>query len=75
MRRDADYLADILAKAERVATIVVRGCDAFLADLDAQDALVRNLEVIGEAVKRLSSELRTEHAGIPWNLAAPCETS
>lgn len=31
-----------------------------------QDAVIRNLEVIGEAVKNLSSDLRRRHPAIPW---------
>jgi len=32
----------------------------------AQDATVRNLEVVGEATKRLSPESRSAHPEIPW---------
>lgn len=31
-----------------------------------QDGVIRQLEIIGEAVKRLSQELRDRHAHIPW---------
>ena len=31
-----------------------------------QDAVVRNLEVIGEAVSKLSESLKTENGQIPW---------
>ena len=37
----------------------------------AQDAVIRNFEVIGEAVKNLSEELKALHADVPWrNIAA-----
>ena len=36
----------------------------------AQDAVVRNLEVIGEATKRLSAELRDKHPSLPWRQIA-----
>jgi len=44
--------------------------EAFLADLKTQDAVVRNLEIIGEATKNLSEEIRQQHIGIPWKSMA-----
>ena len=40
--------------------------DDFLADRKTQDAVIRNFEIIGEAVKRLSEETRQTMPGIPW---------
>jgi len=40
--------------------------EQFTADLKTQDAVVRNLEVIGEATKKLSRSLRNAHPQIPW---------
>ena len=40
--------------------------EQFIEDRRTQDAVVRNIEVIGEAVKRLSSSLKKQHAAIPW---------
>jgi hypothetical protein len=44
-----------------------------IADFDAlertdylQDALIRCIEVLGEAVKRLSAELREQNSDLPW---------
>ncbi len=37
-----------------------------MADEVLQDAAIRNLEVIGEAVTKLSSELKALHADVPW---------
>ncbi|WP_456279394.1 HepT-like ribonuclease domain-containing protein [Bacillus sp. AK128] len=31
-----------------------------------QDAVIRNLEIIGEATKRISKEFRDEHPNVPW---------
>jgi len=44
--------------------------EAFLADLKTQDAVVRNLEIIGEATKNLSEEIRQQYANIPWRSMA-----
>jgi uncharacterized protein with HEPN domain len=35
-----------------------------------QDAVIRQLEIIGEATKRLSETLRSEHADVPWRRIA-----
>jgi uncharacterized protein with HEPN domain len=31
-----------------------------------QDAVVRNLEIVGEAAKRVSPDLRKQAPGVPW---------
>jgi uncharacterized protein with HEPN domain len=35
-------------------------------DLQALYAVIRSLEIISEASRRLSDELKARHAGIPW---------
>lgn len=35
-----------------------------------QDAVIRNFEVIGEATKRLSTELRAAYPNVPWQQIA-----
>jgi len=39
---------------------------AFLKDFLLQDAVIRNFEVIGEAVKKVSSSIRKQYPEIPW---------
>jgi uncharacterized protein with HEPN domain len=41
--------------------------DEFMADTQCQDAVMRRLEVIGEAAGRISPETRAEHTDIPWS--------
>jgi uncharacterized protein with HEPN domain len=68
MSRDVRvYLLDILERCERI-TRYVDGFDEarWSKDERTQDAVLRNLEVIGEAVKRLPAELRERTPGIPW---------
>jgi len=67
MSRDLIYLSDILHSA-RLAQNFVQDItwEQFKIDVMRQDAIVRRLEIIGEATKRLSDELRTEHPEIPW---------
>ena len=38
----------------------------FIKDSKTQDAVVRNLEIIGEAVKMLSKELKEKYPQFPW---------
>ena len=38
----------------------------FFATPSLQDAVVRQLEIIGEATKRLSADLRAAHPEVPW---------
>jgi uncharacterized protein with HEPN domain len=42
------------------------GKAAFLGDRKCQDAVVRNLEIIGEAAKNVSRALRAAHPEVPW---------
>lgn len=66
-RADKDFLSDIQEAARRVATYTAgMTYEAFLADTRTQDAVVRNLEIIGEATKNLSTELRAQHPDMPW---------
>lgn len=69
--RDQLRLRHVLDAAERVATYV-EGVDqaAFLGNRMLQDAVIRNLEVIGEACANLSPELTKANAAIPWQRAS-----
>jgi uncharacterized protein with HEPN domain len=40
--------------------------DEFLASYQVQDAVIRRLEIIGEAVKNLPLALRMQHPQVPW---------
>lgn len=71
MSRDDAFLLDIL-KAARLA-LEFRGAadrSSFLDDAKTQAAILHQLLVIGEAVKRLSEEFRTTHPQVPWKLIA-----
>lgn len=69
--RDSAILIDI-ARAARLV-LAFKGNlakDAFIEDQKTQSAVMHQLLVIGEAVKRLSSDFRDSHANIPWILMA-----
>ena len=65
--RDRDILGHIVLAATKLLRFTAgRSEAAFMADEVLQDAAIRNLEVIGEAVTKLSSELKALHADVPW---------
>lgn len=41
-----------------------------MADLKTQSAVIRQIEIIGEAVKRLSDEAKNAEPDVPWRLIA-----
>jgi uncharacterized protein with HEPN domain len=63
---DHDALQDILFAIKRIESFSISDRDAFLSSDVLQDAVIRNLEVIGEATKRLSEDCRQQHPDIPW---------
>ena len=67
MQRDADYLLDIL-QAVKAALVFLRGKTQadFNRDLQCQFAVVRAIEIIGEAANRVSQETCAAHPEIPW---------
>ncbi|MER3436613.1 MAG: DUF86 domain-containing protein [Chloroflexota bacterium] len=59
-------LAQILACSEKITRYTGAGRERFLQDEMVQDAVIRNLEVIGEAAKREDHAFRSAHPEIPW---------
>lgn len=44
--------------------------DDFLRETLVQDAVLRRIEIIGEAVKNLPADLKDAHTDIPWRVIA-----
>jgi uncharacterized protein with HEPN domain len=67
MNRDHVYLLDIL-EAAKLALSYVKGMtrEAFLADTQCQDSVVRRIEIIGEASRRISGQMKALHPSVPW---------
>ncbi len=66
MTNDILYLRHILDAIEKIESYVSIGYDQFMADSHWQDAVIRQLEIVGEAAKHLSSDLRDRYPDIPW---------
>jgi uncharacterized protein with HEPN domain len=67
--RDLAYLWDMREAAREVAEFV-RGSDAvrFQSDKMMRRAVERQIEIIGEAARRVSAEFQEKHPEIPWKL-------
>lgn len=65
------YLEDILASIEKIETYT-RGLsfEQFEQNTEHQDAVIRRLEILGEAVKRVPHDVRERHPHIPWKQIA-----
>ena len=70
MKEDRLYLLHILERIARIRDYASGGYAAFIDEVMVQDAILRNLEVIGEAVKQVSTELREQNPQIPWRRIA-----
>lgn len=75
-KRDADLLIEDIETAITRIEGYIAGLDreAFLQDQKTIDAVVRNLEIIGEAVRWLPSEFKEQHGSVPWSQIAGCGT-
>jgi uncharacterized protein with HEPN domain len=65
MKGDQLYLRHILEATEKIESYIAVGRDVFMTTTHWQDAVIRQLEIIGEATKRLSQDLRSRHHEIP----------
>jgi uncharacterized protein with HEPN domain len=63
---DESRIADVLERVDRIARATVGGREAFLASELIQDAVIRNLEVIGEAAKNVGPGTRRKFPDVPW---------
>jgi uncharacterized protein with HEPN domain len=70
MKDDRVYLLHARDAIRHIVDYTAEGKDAFLTDRRTQDAVVRNLQVLGEAIKHLSATVKQSHPDIPWKSIA-----
>lgn len=68
--RDELYLAHIVEAVAAIERFTSGGRAAFFANDMVQSAVIRQLEIVGEAAKHLSAELTQREAGVPWKQIA-----
>lgn len=67
-RNDRVYLSHVLDAIGQIESYTSDlSYEAFLKDRLIQDGVIRQLEVIGEACRNLSEDLRIHHPNVPWN--------
>lgn len=66
MRRDLDRLRDVLEAIDRIQQRTNLSRQAFDADPLVQVWVIHHLEIVGEACRGLSQELRSRHPEVPW---------
>lgn len=71
MRDHNLFIKDILQAIERIESFIGgMDYDAFVEDDKTLSAVVRKLEIIGEAVKQLPESFTQQHTTIPWKQIA-----
>jgi len=70
-RKSSLYIADIIDAIEKIEEFVgTMNFEDFINDDKTSSAVIRKLEIIGEAVKQLPSEIRKRFENIPWSAMA-----
>ncbi len=72
MQRDINlYLDDILESIQKIEDYTQDLTEEqFSRNTETQDAVLRRLAIIGEAVKHLPEDLKEKHKQIPWKQIA-----
>lgn len=70
MKDDRVYLLHVRDSARRILEYTAAGRDAFFNETMRQDAVIRNFEIIGEAVKNVSDDFKAAQPDVPWKQIA-----
>ena len=70
MKEDRVYLLHIAEAIASIQDYAAVGKNDFFARKMVQDAVIRNLEIIGEAVKHISPQTRLLAPEVPWQKIA-----
>jgi uncharacterized protein with HEPN domain len=67
MKDDLFYIENILQSISRIQHyILAKDHATFVDDYIIQDAVIRQLEIVGEAAKRITKDFRNNNPEIPW---------
>jgi len=68
MRRERLYLEDIIDSIEKIQSFTAEmDFNSFIRDDKTKSAVIREFEIIGEAAKNISLEIKQQHIEIPWS--------
>ena len=70
MEKNRLYLLHIRDSLDWILRYTEPGKSDFFEDRKTQDAVIRNFEIIGEAVKQISPDLKSDFPEIPWKQIA-----
>ncbi len=66
-RGDILFIEDILECMQKIETYISElNYQSFIENQMAQDAVIRNLEVMGEAATKISNEVKLNYSEVPW---------
>ena len=85
MNRDTPYLEDILGEIDKIRRFTAEGREEFLNSEMAQYAVIHAIQIIGEAAKRVSDEVKImapaesgrelRACGTSWSMTTPVSNS
>ncbi len=67
---DRLFLGHVLEAIAAIESFTADGRAGFMADLKTQSAVVRQIEIIGEAIKNLDPVLLASEPAVPWRQIA-----
>ena len=67
MKDDRLYLEHIRDAIAKIRAYTAGGRDEFMRNSLIQDGVIRNFEILGEASKQLSDDVKGKHPEIPWS--------
>lgn len=70
MKDERAYLLHAIEAIDAIFSYTVDGGEAFFSDGKTQDAVIRNIEIIGQAVKGISDDTRALEPAVPWRQIA-----
>jgi uncharacterized protein with HEPN domain len=70
VKDERTYLTHAIEAIDAVTNYTTDGQEAFFSDGKTQDAVIRNIEIIGQAVKGISESTRALEPAVPWRRIA-----